>query len=96
MNGLFVDERNISAPAHLLPGSNRTHLFAELGHQMSAHHVWSRRRISHKHHAYWQVQIQFGIWSWYVLVLPSLRVHSPQPQAPSLVFNVTAYILMLF
>ncbi|KAH9651097.1 Receptor-like serine/threonine-protein kinase SD1-6 [Citrus sinensis] len=32
-----------------IPGSYGTHRFAELRHQIYAHHAWSRRRISPKH-----------------------------------------------
>ena len=49
VNGLFAAEQDIPAPVHLLPGSYWTHLFAEFGRQIPAHHVWSRRSISLKH-----------------------------------------------
>ncbi|GAY63922.1 hypothetical protein CUMW_229490 [Citrus unshiu] len=43
---VLVDEQDIPAPVSLLPGSYRTHLLADFCHQTSAHHVWSRRKIS--------------------------------------------------
>ena len=49
MDGIFVDEQNIPAPVPLLPDSYKIRLFAELCHQISAHHVWSRQSTPPKH-----------------------------------------------